>query len=153
MLNPRKILVPVDFSDYSEKAMQYGNEFARTFGAEVVLLHVLEIPVYPVAVGLGSVPPIMTDDLMPEVEKRLEADAVKFFGEGVNVKRVVREGAPFVEIVQLARDDKVDLIIMPTHGRTGLSHVFLGSTAERVVRKAPCAVLVVRDSEQEFVRP
>ena len=153
MLSPRKILVPVDFSEYSENALRYGSEFAKAFGAELVLCHVLEMPVYPVAIGLGSVPPIMTDDLMPDIEKRLEQDAAKCVDPELKVKMVVREGAPFVEIVHIARDEEVDLIIMPTHGRTGLSHVFMGSTAERVVRKAPCPVLVVRDGQREFVHP
>ena len=153
MLSLRKILVPVDFSEFSEKAVEYGSEFAKAFGAELVLCHVLELPVYPVAIGLGSVPPIMTDDLMPDIEKRLEADAAQWVDPEVKVQRIVREGAPFVEIVQMARDEDVDLIIMPTHGRTGLSHVFMGSTAERVVRKAPCPVLVVRDGEREFIHP
>jgi nucleotide-binding universal stress UspA family protein len=153
MLKPTKILVPVDFSDYSAKAIQYGAEFARTFDAELVICHVLEMPVYPVSVGMGSVPPIMAADVMPDVKRRLETTVAESVGDGLEVTQVIREGTPFVEIVQLAKSAGVDLIVMPTHGRTGISHLIIGSTAERVVRKAPCPVLVVRDEEREFVHP
>lgn len=153
MLKIKKILVPVDFSDYSAKAIQYGAEFARTFGAEFIACHVLEMPVYPVSVGMGAVPPIMTDDIMPDVKRRLKETVAELAGDGLEVTEVVREGTPFVEIVQFAKDEGVDLIVMPTHGRTGIAHLIIGSTAERVVRKASCPVLVVRDEGREFVHP
>ena len=154
MLQPTKILVPVDFSEFTTKAIQYGSEFAKTFDAELLLCHVLELPFYPIAIGLGSAPPpIISDEVVPEIQKRLTALAEGLQESGVRATHAVVEGTPFVEIVQLARDRKIDLIIMPTHGRTGIAHMIIGSTAERVVRKAPCPVLVVRDGERECVHP
>ncbi|MCA8955242.1 MAG: universal stress protein [Planctomycetes bacterium] len=151
MIQLGKILVPIDFSDSSEKAISYGLELARAFSARLLLAHVMELPFAPVPIGMGTVPPVMVDDIKPEVLERL-----KSFGTaatGVEVEYLLREGTPFVEIIQMARDAAADLIVMPTHGRSGLSHVLIGSTAERVVRKAPCPVLVVRDAEREFILP
>ena len=77
----------------------------------------------------------------------------EFVGGDLDVTAVVREGTPFVEIVRLGKEMDIDLIVMPTHGRTGISHLIIGSTAERVVRKASCPVLVVRDPERKFEHP
>ena len=154
MLQLKKILVPIDFSEFTSKALEHGREFAKTFDAELLLCHVLELPFYPVAIGMGSgPPPILFDDLLPEIEKRLVALEQELLESGLRATHEVVEGKPFVEIVRLAREQKIDLIIMPTHGRTGLSHMIIGSTAERVVRKAPCPVLVLRDDQRQFVHP
>ena len=153
MLKPTKILVPVDFSEFSAKAVQYGSEFAKTFDAELILGHVLEIPTYPMGMGMEAAAPMyISADVTPVVEERLDKLMKEHVAKGVKVRRWVRESTtPFLEIIQMAKDEDVDLIIMPTHGRTGLSHLIIGSTAERVVRQAPCPVLVVRQHEKDIV--
>lgn len=154
MIDIKRILVPVDFSDSSSKAIRYGAEFAQRFGAELILVHILELPFYPVEQGLGMVPPGMPDEVIPEVESRLaEERAAAGVDAAIAVRLIVREGKPFVELIRLAREESVDLIIIPTHGRTGLPHLLIGSTAERVATQATCPVLVMRDQERDFVMP
>ena len=156
MLNLKRILFPTDFSEYAREAEQYACELARQFGAELHVISVIEValPVAPV----WGVPIYMPDGFDPvevrrETERALEARPDKEWGHDLNVKRVVLNGNPFVEIVRYAREQNIDLIVLGTHGRTGLSHVFLGSVAERVVRKAGCPVLTIRPKSHKFVMP
>jgi nucleotide-binding universal stress UspA family protein len=150
----QRILVPTDFSDNSLVAMDYACWLAQVLKAEVSILHVAEPHVYPAAFGLGSVN-------LPELEQKLRAAAVERVDRlksekvpaGVAARAAVVDGVPFVEIVRRARDEKADLIVIATHGYSGLKHVLLGSTAERVVRKAPCPVLTVRHGQQAFTLP
>jgi universal stress protein A len=140
----RKILVPIDFSDCSKKALNYAIPFARQFGAELKLLHVVEP--YPAA------PEMMPYDAETIEYGLLEMEALrKELGNVGPCSILVRKGAPPTEITSAAKDVEADLIIISTHGRKGLSRMFLGSTAERVVRSAPCPVLIVRECEHEFV--
>jgi universal stress protein A len=140
----RKILVPIDFSDCSKKALAYAIPFARQFGAELNLLHVVEP--YP------AVPEMAPFDAETTEDGRLELEALrKELGNAVSCSTLVRLGAPPTEITSAARDLDADLIVISTHGRKGLSRMFLGSTAEKVVRSAPCPVLIVRESEREFL--
>jgi nucleotide-binding universal stress UspA family protein len=140
----KKILVPVDFSDCSRKALQYAIPFARQFDAELVLLHVEEL--LPAVADMGPIP----IELPPNGRVELEA-VQRSLGGAVSSSTSLRAGSPHVEIAAAARELGIDLIILSTHGRRGLSRVVLGSTAEKVVRHAPCPVLVVRESEREFV--
>lgn len=143
----KKILVPIDFSDCSRKALQYALPFARQFDASLELLCVVETRI-PAAemVDLNSA----RDQMLANASQEFEA-LQQTLPEDVVSKAVVREGLPQAEIINAARQSGADLIILSTHGRTGLSHVILGSTAEYVVRYAPCPVLVVREREHEFV--
>lgn len=143
----KSILVPTDFSPPSEKALKYALKFAEQFGATVTLLHVIEQVVVP---ELGMVPLVATNELTDAAKNRLERWA-KEEGLQIETKTAVEVGQPFYQITETARDLKVDLIIIATHGYSGLKHIFLGSTAERVARHAPCPVLIVRDKEREFV--
>lgn len=146
MLTFRKILVPTDFSAASKCALPYARELARMHGAEVVLIHVIEIPHYPTLFeGTAMVVPPLDDSVRRELAKQLEelADA-ELRVHGVTARTLVRDGAPRHELLACAREEKVDLLVIATHGYTGLRHVFLGSTAEQVVREAPCPVLTVR---------
>jgi universal stress protein A len=140
----RSILVPIDFSAPSEKALLYAVAVARQFGAKITVLHVVE----PLAAPdfANAFPIVMeNDDLMAECKRRLEQIVERMEIEPVLVERtLVRHGRAFNEIADAARTLKADLVIISTHGYTGLKHVLLGSTAERVVRYAPCPVLVVR---------
>lgn len=150
LLKIQSILVPIDFSDTSVKALRYAERMAEQFGARITLLNVVE----PIATPDFAYHPLMleTDEMKTASKTRLEAIGKKLGLSPKLVERVVvRFGSPFVEITEAARTLKVDLIILTTHGYTGLKHVFLGSTAERVVRHAPCPVLTVREKEHEFV--
>jgi nucleotide-binding universal stress UspA family protein len=143
-LRIKSILVPFDFSPPSKKALEYAVTFARQFKARLTLLHVVE----PVATPdfAASFPLAMENDkLMAAAKNELEG-AVKSarIPRGIVEKILVRFGRSFHEIADAARTRKVDLIIISTHGYTGLKHALLGSTTERVVRHAPCPVLVVR---------
>ena len=153
MIDLKRILVPVDFSDSAASAIDYGSFLAKAFDAELVLVHVLELPFWSVEMGFGAIPPPMSDEVRPAVLQSLEESAAMPRDKGVAVRCELREGTPFVEIVRFAREAEIDLIVMPTHGRTGIPHVLMGSTAERVVRKAPCPVLVVRGDAPVFQLP
>jgi universal stress protein A len=156
-VNLKKILVPVDFSEQSRKAMEYALSFARQFNAEVLLLHVLEFaPAMPVPVSPASPMPMihdaMTQTAWREGAAKQLADWRDEIGKPLAVKASVRDGvSAHAEIVKAATEGNIDLIILGTQGRTGLAHLLIGSTAERVVRHAPCPVLVVREREHDFV--
>ena len=141
-----KILCPIDFSPGAREAMRVAVELAREAGASLVLAHVWDRqpwlnngPDYNVAPGV-------LQDVIDSAEAELAS--WKISARELGAKEVATRfltGAPWDQIVSAARDDRaIDLIVMGTHGRTGLSHVLLGSVAEKVVRHAPCAVLVVR---------
>jgi universal stress protein A len=139
----KSILVPIDFSKPSEKALDFAVSLARQFGAKLTLLSVIEpfptpdFAYYPLAME--------SEKMVAATKKRLEKVPVKAGAKQELIeKTVVRNGVPFKEITAAARSLKVDLIVISTHGYSGLAHVFLGSTAERVVRHAECPVLVVR---------
>jgi universal stress protein A len=145
----KHILVPVDFSECSRKALAYAVPFARQFGASITLLYVLQ-PFVPVS---DMVPLDMEsiDLRMRETgERELKALQASIDPE-VASTAVMRIGNPHLEIARAARELEVDVIVLSTHGRTGLSHVLMGSTAERVVRHANCPVLVLREQEHEFI--
>jgi nucleotide-binding universal stress UspA family protein len=155
MIQLNRILVPTDFSDYSKPALRYGCEFARRFGAELHLLNSVE-DVYPMVPesGMLLVPPEeYLSGLKQTAERRLAAIPEAKLVQGIPIVRHVAVGTPFVEIVRYAKGYEIDLIILGTHGRTGISHMLMGSVAERVVRKAPCPVLTVRPAEHTFVLP
>jgi nucleotide-binding universal stress UspA family protein len=147
-----KILVPIDFSDCSKKALQYAVPFARQFGATITLLHVVHVN-YVGGPKVGALDfPLIEADLRKSAQKQLaEVEATEVQPQTAT-ETLVRIGPEVVEIVGAAKKLASDLIIISTHGRTGLEHVFMGSVAENVVRLAPCPVLVVREHEHEFVK-
>jgi universal stress protein A len=146
----RSILVPIDFSPASEKALAYAVPLAKLCGAKLTLLHVLE----PIATPDFAAFPLAVDNdkAMRASRLQLERVAADLKLRTLAEKFLVRNGRAFNEITSAARTLKTDLIIISTHGRTGLKHVFMGSTAEKVVQHAPCPVLVVRPKEREFVK-
>jgi len=147
----RRILVPVDFSDCSMKALQYAIPFARQFHASLILLHVVQ-PYLPVP-EMGTVDAGLIEAQLREGSaKQLEALKRKVAAEAP-VETELRVGSPYSEIVNAVSSLRIDLILLSTHGRTGLAHVFMGSVTERVVRHASCPVLVVREGEHEFIAP
>jgi nucleotide-binding universal stress UspA family protein len=143
----KRILVPVDFSPHSMNAVRFARDWAARFRAAVCLLHVIE-PVNTTApFGVQTmVLPIRQPDFHRELRTELANLARKEFSRSANVAIQLREGVPYDVIVSTARKLKSDIIIIATHGRTGLMRVLMGSTAERVVRHAPCPVLTVRST-------
>ena len=143
-LKVRKILVPMDFSDLSKDALPWATFMAAQFKAAVILLHVVEK--FPIDYLMGrELTSHATIPLIKQAEAdlgRAAADLSKSFG--IKMSAAVREGKPHEEICEAAKARGADLIVLTTHGYTGLKHVWLGSTAERVVRHALCPVLVVR---------
>ena len=149
----RRILVPIDFSDHSKKALQYAIPFAEQFKATIDLLYVVEPAIYPADFSFGQVGfPAVEDELRQRGAEELESLIKREIGARVNARSSVRTGKAAYEIEQYAREESIDLIIIATHGHSGMEHVLFGSTAEKVVRHAPCPVLVVRMAEKEFVK-
>jgi len=144
----KKILVPIDFSTISKDALPYALLLAGHFGAELVLLHIVEK--FPIDYLLGGeLANQTTVPMLKQAEVDLERMAGTLSkGTGVKTTVVVRDGKPFEEICHASKTVGADMVVLTTHGYTGLKHVWLGSTAERVVRHAPCPVLVVRELER-----
>jgi nucleotide-binding universal stress UspA family protein len=144
----RHILAPTDFSEYSKQAIASALEWAKKFGAKLSILHVIELPPYPVE---GYVPPNLSATFLDDLERQAAADLAQLVPEAeatnVEVARVIAVGTPYRKIIETAEAEQVDLIVMATAGRTGLSHLVMGSIAERVVRTASCPVLTIRPRE------
>jgi nucleotide-binding universal stress UspA family protein len=144
-LKIRRIMAPVDFSTNSRQALRHAIAFAAHYKATLVLLHVVEPVVYPADLGF---PPMTLQttavDFQDAAKARLQMLVEEELPEGIPLETRIKVGRPYQEICDTAAKEKIDLLIVSTHGYTGLKHVLLGSTAERVVRHAPCPVLVVR---------
>jgi nucleotide-binding universal stress UspA family protein len=141
----KSILFPTDFSEGSAEALKYAVEFANRYGAKLYVLHVI----YDVAKTSGwYVPHVSMDaiykDIQEGAKKELDNFAVNELGGLKNVERIVQTGVPYQEIMNCAVKNKIDMIIIGTHGRTGIDRILFGSTAAQVVRNAPCPVLTVR---------
>ena len=147
-LELHNILHPTDFSELSLKALEYCHALCENFGARLHCVHVVdEAYQYWMSLGPESVPvgPAL-EDLTGLAERQLaEFAQIHLQGLPQPALTAVLFGRPFVEINRYAADCSIDLIVIATHGRSGLSHALMGSTAEKVVRKAPCPVLSVRD--------
>lgn len=146
----KNILVPIDFSDYSKNALKYAVEFAKKFSAKLFLIYVVEPIIYPADFSMGQVAIPSTDI---DIQNRAEEELKKLADEiqtDAQVEIIIKTGKPFVEINETAREKDIDLIIIATHGHTGVEHLLFGSTAEKVVRKAPCPVLTLREPIKGF---
>ncbi len=145
-LKIEQILVPVDFSEPSKRALRCAIKFAEHFSATITLLHVVEPLDQP---DFAYFPLTLDSEKVTKMaQKKLDVLSRPQPGGTCPVHmKLVRTGKPFQVITETARELKVDLIVISTHGYTGVKHVFLGSTAERVVRHAPCAVLTVRETQ------
>ncbi|WP_052301569.1 MULTISPECIES: universal stress protein [Planctopirus] len=146
MIRLERILFPTDFSDFALPAQQYAAELANRLGSTLHLLNVVQDiemispdPASPFLLPTGQLP-----ELMAATQENLNSLAKPLQDTGLQVVTAVRSGVPFLEILQYAEEQAIDLIVLGTHGRTGLAHVLLGSTAERITRKSPCPVLTVR---------
>jgi nucleotide-binding universal stress UspA family protein len=138
------LVVPTDFSAGSSAAAEYALWLAGKTKAKIVFLHVMEPTAYSVDFALTR--PDLSADVRQRVGEALRQLVDEARSRGVSAEQALAVGAPFAEIEKTAADRKADLIVMGTHGRTGMAHVVLGSTAERVVRLASCPVLTVKAS-------
>ncbi len=156
MTKLKTILVPTDCSPLSGVAVQYAVEFAQKFGGTLHLLYVLDV----------RAPTVMSDIMTKEIQIAKQELDRKMFQQGVeilgsfwgsvgtpsvDVKQEVVEGTPYLEILRYAKSENTDMIVMGTHGRTGLQHMLIGSVAEKVVRHSLCPVLTVREEGHQFV--
>ncbi len=142
----KKILVPIDFSDYSKNALKYAVNFTMQFGAELILIYVVEPVIYPPDFSMGQIAiPTVDIEMDKRASEELEKLAKKDIPLSLKIRTLVKTGKPFIEIIETAEEENVDLIIIASHGHTGMEHILFGSTAEKVVRKAPCPVLSIRD--------
>jgi universal stress protein A len=151
------LLVPVDFSESAIQAVDYAIRLAEIFGSRVILLHVYHFPVelltdwsaYGTLAGSAEI----LEGLRKEREEQMAALGREKARPGVSLTTRVVEGTPFAEIVKAAREENADLLVMSTRGLTGIKHILIGSTAEKVVRKSPCPVLVLKPKDYEFHMP
>jgi nucleotide-binding universal stress UspA family protein len=158
MISIKNILVPTDFSDFSKYALNYAIGFARTFGAKITLINVTpERELDSLRQVSTFFEPGQLEKLLKERESEDRRQLDEFIPpelkKGIEVENIHTVGIPFLDIIRTAKKKKVDLIIIATHGRSGLSHMLFGSVAEHVVRKASCPVLSIRHPEHEFVMP
>ncbi|MET0211506.1 MAG: universal stress protein [Vicinamibacterales bacterium] len=144
------ILVPVDFSPHAEYAFTYATRLAERFGAKLALLYVVDDSFvtggWSSEIYVPNVPELM-ENLIADADRRLATLKASAAALGLTAETAVIRGRPAHAIVEHAKNGGFDLIVMGTHGRTGVSHVVMGSVAERVLRKAPCPVLTVRGTE------
>lgn len=139
----KKILAPTDFSELSKLGLRYALEMARDSSAEVVVYHAIDFGAdwHNRRADYGP-----NHDLLEESRRVLDKFLAEYFADCINlveVRAVVEFGAPYKNIVEIAAGEGVDMIVMSTHGRTGVDHLILGSVAEKVVARAPCPVLIV----------
>jgi nucleotide-binding universal stress UspA family protein len=154
-----KILCATDFSEDSAFALGYAEEIARRFSAEMLVLHV-DQPLPPVMVS-PDLGPMMDVGAMSRIaeeqrllaQRELDKIVTRLRDSGLRARSMLKVGSPFLEIIHTAKAENVDLVVMGTHGRTGLAHVLMGSVAERVVQKAHCPVLAVRHPDRKFKHP
>jgi len=155
VIDLKRILVPTDFSKFSQVALDYAAALAERFAAEIHLLHVVQDLAVFLPEAVAAAPPVVApvEQFTAAARTALERVVKEMSLPNLTVHQEVREGTPFYEIIRYAKEARIRLIVMGTHGHTGLVHALLGSVTERVVRKAPCPVLTVRHPEHEFVHP
>ena len=150
----KTILFPTDFSNGARAAMDHATSLAKDYQAKLILLYVIQ----DISIAEWYIPSsISVGDLVEDMQKSAWQEMDKWIAEvSKQVKdpeKMVVRGVPFVEIIRIAKERKADLIVIGTHGRTGIDHMLFGSTAEKVVRKASCPVLTVRIAGSEFKTP
>jgi len=148
-----KILCPVDFSEFTEEILAYATELAKKFNAELHVIHVIP--------NLNYFTPyesFLTPENLVAIEKNITKEVANDFDNllkniDIPVKKVIKSGVVFVEIIDYIKEQGIDLVVMGTHGRSGIEHILIGSVAEKVVRKAPCPVLTIRPKDRKFKMP
>jgi nucleotide-binding universal stress UspA family protein len=155
MISLKKVLVPIDFSETSDIALRYGKALAGAFGSSLHVIHVVQEPyAQPWAVeAYGFSMATLQEDWIKEANAKLEGVLTADDRRALKATATTILGHPVSEILRFATDERIDLVVMGTHGRGPLGHMVMGSVAERVVRHAPCPVLTVHEAEREFVLP
>jgi nucleotide-binding universal stress UspA family protein len=152
MIKLKKILCPFDFSENSQEALQYAiHLMLKDDDATLQLVHVVDSRVFDYSGPIyEQEPPVMQVALDQSTREQLEKKLLAEVPEEIQnrVETIILFGVPFLEIIMTARNNDIDLIVIGTHGRTGLAHMLIGSVAEKVVRKAPCPVLSVKSKKQ-----
>lgn len=149
MLEIKKILVPIDFSEYSLQALEYAKILAEKFEAEVILLKIVEPITFisDITMSQINIPSIEKEFLQKAKEKITEITNI--LKDKYKVTNVVKLGKPYAEIVEFARGENVDLIVIGSHGHAGVEHILFGSTTEKVIRKANCPVLIIKSKQSK----
>ena len=149
----KKILCPVDFSEISANALEYAVFLASHHHADLLLLHVVEhLHEFDHYQILVFTPQELTEKMEKQAYEELR-ELTESIKKTIKVETVIRQGKAFVEIIREAKEKDMDMIVMGSHGRTGISHMLIGSVAEKVVRKAHCPVLIVRTKDTQFDIP
>ena len=154
----KKILFCTDFSENSHLAFTYALDLAKTYQVQLLILHVTPNPLYPYSDQLSL---YLSEEKMEELEgserekvdRELNTHYLQKMDGFKDYKVLLKKGVAFYEIIQTVKEESVDLVVMGTHGRTGLDHILFGSTAEKVVRKSPCPVLTIRLPGKRFKMP
>ena len=146
-IDVERILVPVDFSEHARLVLEWAAHLADEHGSRMLLLHVYHLPVEFQQLEGAYLPADFWANVKNDAEQELGVYAADLRERGLEVEALVREGYPATVIVDEAESQRADLIVIGTHGHTGLKHLLLGSIAERVVQKAPCPVLTVKGPE------
>jgi nucleotide-binding universal stress UspA family protein len=146
MFQLKKILYPTDFSESSLEALKYALSFAKSCQAKLILMHVVNEKIFSEGLSLArvSAPEALEQEMTAEAGRQLKMLIPAEERKGLDWEMVILYGMPFLEIIRYAKQNAVDMIIIGTHGRSGVEHIIFGSTAEKVVRKASCPVLSVK---------
>ncbi len=149
----KKILCPVDFSEFTKEVIAYAADISKRYGAELHVLHVIPNLTY-----FTPYESFLTPENLVAIEKNIQDDVDRDFKKvlgrvDIDVRKAVRTGVAFVEIIDYAKTEGIDLIVMGTHGRSGIEHILIGNVAEKVVRKSPCPVMTIRPKGKEFKMP
>ncbi len=158
-----RILAPTDFSRFSGFALEWAAYLAHVLKAELTLLHVIpeeQVRIVEEIIGEGSVvriPKGLRENVLQERQKELKAQLEMVVSsdlkQSLKIEEVICIGNPYLEIVKAAKEKGADLIVLGTHGRTGLAHVLIGSVAEKVVHNAPCPVLTIKHPQYQYIAP
>ena len=147
----KRVLVPIDFSDYSKNSLKFAVNFVQKFNAELHLIYVIEPVIYPPDFSMGQIAiPSVDGEIDKRAIEELQNLAKNEIPADVKCKCTIKTGKPYLEIIDTAKEEDIDLIIIASHGHTGVEHILFGSTAEKVVRKAPCPVLSFRDPAKGY---
>ncbi|MFQ5956607.1 MAG: universal stress protein [Candidatus Brocadiales bacterium] len=147
MITFKKILCPIDYSDCSARALRYAAGLALRDSARLYLMHVIDKRIYDYGGPIYEAQPSPDEETIAHLKERLTESVPKEISGDIDVETIVTVGVPAQEIVNVANDKGVDIIVIGTHGRTGIAHVVMGSVAENVVRKAVCPVLTVHQAQ------
>lgn len=149
----KKILCPVDFSQFTQDVINYAVDLAKKYDAELHVMHVVPNMTY-----FTPYESFLTPENLVAVEKNIQDEVENNFAkllknETVPTRTIIRTGVPFVEIIDYAKSESIDLIVMGTHGHSGIEHILIGNVAEKVVRKSPCPVMTIRPKGKVFKMP